>query len=183
MPALSQQVAIEFCNLCEWAYEAWLNHRELFDRNDRADELKKSRASDCLHRLSVISQEYTLLQIAKLHDRAVIAGNVTLSIDYVLTYGGWSPQILEKLQRLADELVKFESQLRGARNKVLSHNDLASIVSNATLGEFKDGDDVGYFRALQEFVNLVHAEVVGGPRPFSDLAKNDVVAFLAMVKS
>ena len=83
MPALSHQVVIEFCKLCDWAYQVWLNHRELFDDNPRSAELQKSMAADAFLRLSKISHEYTLLQIAKLHDRAVIAGEVTLGIEYV----------------------------------------------------------------------------------------------------
>jgi hypothetical protein len=90
MQALSASVIVEFCKLCGWAYEAWLNHRELFDQNPRAAELQNSWAGDALARLSVISQEYALLQVVKLHDRAVVSGNVTLGIDYIVTYGGWT---------------------------------------------------------------------------------------------
>jgi hypothetical protein len=74
MTALSPHVAIEFCKLCDWAYQVWLNHRELFAENPRGAELQQSMAADALLRLSKISHEYTLLQIAKLHDRAVVAG-------------------------------------------------------------------------------------------------------------
>jgi hypothetical protein len=50
------------------------------------------------------------------------------------------------------------------------------------LGKFTDGEDEKYFRALQEFVNVVHDQVAGGPWPFDNLVKNDVVAFLATIK-
>jgi hypothetical protein len=56
------------------------------------------------------------------------------------------------------------------------------VVSGATLGSFKQGDDEQYFVALQEFVNIVHEEVLGGPWPFNELVKNDVTAFLAILK-
>lgn len=182
MPALSASVVVEFCKLCGWTYEAWLNHRELFDQNPRAAQLQKSLAGDALARLSVISQEYALLQIVKLHDRAVVSGNVTLGIDYVLTYGGWSNSVRSHLEALATELNNFASQLRDARNKSLSHNDLATIVAGATLGTFANGADEKYFKVLQEFVNTVHDQVVGGPWPFNDLVKNDVAAFLVTIK-
>jgi hypothetical protein len=181
MPALSPFVIIEFCKLCGWAYESWLNHRELFDDNPRALELQKSVAGDALDRLSVISQEYSLLQIAKLHDRAVVSGKITLSLEYVMTYGAWSPTVRKKLEALEANLSAFASQLRDVRNKSLSHNDLASIVAGATLGTFAKGEDEAYFRALQEFANIVHDQV-GGPWPFNDLVKNDIAAFLAVLK-
>jgi hypothetical protein len=83
---------------------------------------------------------------------------------------------------LAKELGDFAKQLLSARNKILSHNDLATIVAGARLGEFANGADEEYFKALQEFVNTVHDEVIGGPWPFNDLVKNDVEAFLATIK-
>ena len=182
MHALSASVVLEFCKICSWAYEVWLNHRELFDHNPRATELQKSRAGDELARLSVISQEYALLQIVKLHDRAVMNDNVTLGIDYIVTYGGWSDSIRAHLGGLANEMKALVSKLRGARNKSLSHNDLATIVAGATLGAFAQGADDRYFEVLQEFVNTVHEQVIGGPWPFDDIVKNDVAAFLATVK-
>ena len=182
MHALSASVVLEFCKICSWAYEVWLNHRELFDHNPRAAELQKSRAGDELARLSVISQEYALLQIVKLHDRAEMNGKFTLGIDYIVTYGGWSDSIRVNLDGLANELKELASQLRGARNKYLSHNDLATILEGATLGAFAQGADDRYFETLQEFVNTVHEQVIGGPWPFSDLVKNDVAEFLATFK-
>jgi AbiU2 len=182
MAALSQSVALEFCKLCGWAYEAWLNHRELFDLNPRTAELQKSFAGDELARLSVISQEYSLLQIAKLHDPAVVSRKVTLGIDYVVTYGAWSPGTRTQLESLRTKLNEFGAQLRDVRNKSLSHNDLAQIVAGATLGEFQSGEDELYFQSLQEFVDIVHGEVLGGPWPFNDLVKNDVAAFMAVLR-
>ena len=182
MAPLSPSVALEFCKLSGWAYEAWLNHRELFDLNPRAAELQKSFAGDELARLSVISQEYSLLQIAKLHDPAVVSGKITLGIDYVVTYGAWSPGIRTQLESLRTKLNAFGDQLRDVRNKSLSHNDLGQIVAGATLGAFQAGDDELYFQSLQELVDIVHREAVNGPWPFSDLVKNDVAAFLALLR-
>jgi hypothetical protein len=182
MLAVSAPVVIEFCKLCNWAYVTWLNHRELFDRNPRAADLQHSLAADTLGRLSVISHEYALLQIIKLHDRAIVAGNVTLSIEYMIRYGGWRDPILTELREVATKLDQFASELRSTRNKVLSHNDLATIIAGANLGSFSDGNDEDYFRLLQTFVDIVHSQVVGGPYPFDDLTRNDVAAFLATLK-
>lgn len=182
MAPLSPSVALEFCKLCGWAYESWLNHRELIDLNPRAAELQKSFAGDELARLSIISQEYSLLQIAKLHDPAVLSGKITLGIDYVVTYGAWSQATRTQLEDLRAKLNKFGAQLRDVRNKSLSHNDLAQIVAGATLGAFQPGDDELYFQTLQNFVDIVHSEVVGGPWPFNDLVKNDVAAFMGLLR-
>jgi hypothetical protein len=183
MSALSRQVVEEFYKLCNWAYEAWLNHRELFDCNPQEVELQKSVANDALNRLSIISQEYSLHQIAKLHDSAIVSGNVTLGIDYIVKYGGWQQPVLTKLEELQKDLNKFADKLRSARNKILSHNDLVTILNGAVLGAFPNGEDERYFETLQEFVNVVYSEVIGGPAPFNDLVKNDVAGLLAIIKT
>lgn len=183
MTAHSTQVTQEFCKLCDWAYQVWLNHREMFDDNPRAEELQRSMGADALARLRTISHEYTLLQIAKLHDRVVVAGQVTLGIEYMVKYGAWGTETATKLGLLDKKLNGFAEGLRTVRNKALSHNDLAAVLSGATLGEFERDEDIQYFATLQQFVDIVHEEVIGGPWPFDDLVKNDVAAFLAMVKS
>ncbi len=183
MQALSASVIVAFCTLCSRAHELWLNHLELFDNNPRLTELMNSAAKAELVRLSIMSQEYSLLQIVKLHDKAVINVNVTLGIDFVLKYGGWSDSVRLRLEELKKQLDDFtDKELRGARNKILSHYDLATIVSDATLGTFADGDDEKYFKALQEFVNIVHDQVVRGPYPFNKLVKNDIAYFLRTIK-
>ena len=182
MPALSASVVLEFCNLCQWTYEVWLNHLELFDNNPHFTGPQNSYPKKELGRLFSISQEYGLLQIVKLHDKAVMNGNVTLGIDYVPRYGGWSDSVRARLEALEKELNGFADLLRGARNKILSHHDLATILAGAPLGEFAKGDDAKYFKALQEFVNTVHNEVIGGDLPFCNLVKNDVAAFLVRIK-
>jgi len=182
MHALSASVVVEFCNLCDRAHELWLNHLELFDNNPRLTELMNSFARDELARLSIISQEHSLLQVIKLHDKAVMNGNITLGIDYVLKYGGWSDSVRGRLEALEKELDGFASQLRGVRNKILSHYDLATILASAPLGAFAKGEDEKYFKDLQEFVNTAYDEVIGGPFPFNNLVKSDVAAFLARIK-
>lgn len=182
MQVLSVSDVEEFCKLCDWAHEVWLNHLELFDNNKRESELMNSFAAEELERLCIISQEYSLLQIAKLHDRAIMNGSFTLGINYVLRHGGWSDSIRYRLEELAKKLNDFAFKLRNVRNKLLSHNDRATFRAAATLGEFAEGDDLKYFRNLQEFVNIVHDEVVGGIYPFNTQAINDVAAFLATIK-
>jgi hypothetical protein len=180
--ALPADVVVEFCALCNRAHELWLNHLELFDNNPRSEEIVKSLAKDEWMRLSIISQEYSLLQLIKLHDKAVMNGKCTLGIDYVLTYGGWSDPVREQLESLEEAMTGFAGNLRGLRNKILSHYDLATILANAPLGEFANGDDSKYFKDLQAFVDIVHDQVVGGPYPFCHNVKGDIAYFLRTIK-
>ena len=181
MHALSASVVRNFCELCNKAHEYWLNHLALFDNNPRNTEFMESIARNEWVRLSIISQEYSLLQIFKLHDPAGTSRKITLGIDYMLKNGGWPDSVRHSLVALKEELDNFANQLREARNKILSHNDLATIGAGATLGSFADGACENYFESLQDFVNIVHDQVVGGPYPFDNLVINDVAFFLRTI--
>ena len=180
--SLSASDVVNFCALCDKAHEYWLNHLELFDNNPRADELMQSIARPEWVRLRTISHEYSLLQLVKLHDKAAMNGNNNLGIRYVLAYVGWSGSVRSSLEKLKENLDRFADQLLDARNKILSHNDLTTISEDAALGAFADGEDEKYFKALQELVDLVHGEVIGGPYPFSSSVKNDIAFFLRTIK-
>ena len=183
MTAHSPIVVTEFYQLCNWAYEAWRTHRVLFDESSRTALLQSSPASDALHRLSKITQEYVLHQISKLHDPAVQRGQANLGIEYMVNFGGWDQSTQVRLSALQIRLEQLALKLRAVRNKRLSHNDLATILNSVTLGTFPKEMDFDYFQVLQEFVDIVHAEVIGYPRAFDDLVDNDAVALLHAIKS
>ncbi len=134
-----------------------------------------------LARLSIVAHEYCLLQIAKLHDPAIQGGKSNLTLRYIIEYGGWDQGTVEKLKMLCVELEAFAQEIRDARNQILSHNDLIAIIAGTPLGAFEQDKDVRYFDCLQEFVDLVHDETIGGPYPFNDLAKDDAVVLAGML--
>ncbi len=177
---LSQQIVLEFCKICAWAHKVWLFHREFFDDNPRREELQRSKGAEALMLLNTISHEYSLLQITKLHDNSFVAGKHTLGIDFVMLHGAWAEPLHSQLVSLSKEMEEFAANLRLARNKILSHNDLSTVLSTEALGSFQHDYDKKYFGALQQFVDLVHMSVIGGPYPFDDLVINDVKALLSI---
>ena len=165
MNAHSPIVVKEFCHLCNRAYKDWRIHRILFDDNPRAKELEALVAG--LVHFSILSQESILLQIAKLHDPVIVQGHITLGIEYMVRYGGWEEGTKTKLQALQLQLNELDKKIRPARNKILSHNDLESILNGGIVGDFPKGMDDEYFKTLQEFINVIHISVEGRPMPFS----------------
>lgn len=158
-----------------------MTHKFLFDQNERkADNIQKAVAFT--NRLSVITQEYSLQQIAKLHDPAVQRGNQNVSIDFVVKFGQWGDREAG-IKAIELRLLKLWGYLGAARHKLLAHNDLEALRANNALGGFPEGEDEHYFEALQELANQVHDKWGdGGPYPFDDLAKNDVMEFLAVLE-
>ncbi len=180
-PVMNRDIALLFCRVCGWAYEAWVTHKCLIDQNDKqADTLEK--AIEFFNRLSPITQEYCLQQIAKLHDPAKQYDNLNVSIDFVVRYGEWEDKKAE-IKAIEARLLKLWKHLKPARNKLLAHNDLKALLANEALGRFPEGEDDLYFAALQELVNEVHDRWGdGGPYPFDDLAKADVCEFLHVLE-
>jgi hypothetical protein len=174
MSALSGQIINEFWQICNAAYECWLGHRELFDDNADLEQLGRSPCAAFLAHLSIVTQRDTLHQIAKLHDPAKQFGQNNLSIGFIIDNGLWDRETRMRLGMLRTKLDEFAAVLRPARNKMMAHNDLKTILIRPTLGGFPDGADIEYFKDLQELVNLV----AGGPRPFNDLVRKDARAFV-----
>lgn len=183
MSALHPTIAKRFCELCNDAYEAWQTRRSLFDDNPGiAALLKSSHVGPFLRDLADTTAKFSLLLLLRLHDNATVAGKVTLTFDYVLTYGGWSKSVRKRLEAIHKKLVQFAAPLKEVRNQILAHNDLAALIANEPIGAFKKDADILYFKSLQEFVDILYDAAVGGPFPFRRVVKNDVTAFLASIK-
>jgi hypothetical protein len=180
MDPICNDVAIKFCSLCNWVYETWVTHKLLFDKN-KTPERNIEKAVYFTSRLSTITQEYSLQQIAKLHDPAKQGNSLNLTIDYMVQFGEWGERT-DEINRIHHKLLKLWERLKPARNKALAHNDLETLMADAALGAFPEGADEEYFAALQDLVNEVHEKWVGGPYPFNDLAQADVQEFLALLE-
>lgn len=181
MTALSNRVVSEFCSLCDAAYESWRIHKLLFDDNSHLDAMRRDKCRGFLDRISKITQEYALLQLVKLHDPAVQYNNISLTLEYIVAYGGWDDDTLSQLKELQTHLDSLAKKIRPARNKVLSHNDLKSILSNAVLGSFEEGADNEYYKRLQLFVNIVHDKTCGCPYPFDEIVEADIQLLLDQI--
>ena len=177
MNQISKKTALKFCELCNWTYETFVTHNFLFDKN-QTEEFNIRKFPYFFSRLSIITQEYCLLQIGKLHDPAKQRGSENLTIGYIVQFGDWGEK-MGKIKRIEARLQKLGDHLKPARNKILAHSDLSTLLTNATLSQFPRGLADEYIVALQDLVNEVHKKWIGGPYPFNDLAIVDVEEFLA----
>jgi len=181
MSPISADVALEFCKLCDWAYESWITHKTLFDDNKNPwKNIDKQRLRQFTTRLSGITQEYCLLQISKLHDRTEMGGSTNLTIDYIVLNGDWGHE-MQRIKGLQNKLNEFWYHLKIARHKAIAHNDLKTLMSGLVFGTFPEGRDNEYFEALHELVDAVANKWLGNSYSFNDLAKNDVEEFLALL--
>ncbi len=173
-----EEVAAKFCELCDWLLQAWQFQKFMFDENPQIDILQVPRHEHFFHRLHVISQEYWLHQLAKLHDPAVQQKGQNLTINYMIEYGEFDEGTRSELVALLDKMNILSKPIKVARNKCLSHNDLSVLLSNEVLGTFSPGDDETYFACLIQFADIVSHKIIGEPFVYDDLVSNDVESFM-----
>jgi hypothetical protein len=178
MSAHSKEVIERFCQLCDWLLQTWQMRKYLFDENPDVAALKNPRHDAFFYRLQEVLQEHWLHQLAKLHDPPVQSGHINLSLDYIIEYGHWDGETKSTLINLKSQLALLAKPLRDARNKVLSHNDLATLLDGSALGEFDVGADERYFETLRDFASVVRQAALSEPFVYDDMVRNDVAAFM-----
>ena len=163
-PALSETVIKNFCELCSTAYVSWYIRKCLFHEQNNPDfkYLQHHFFETFFRRLCNITQEHWILQIAKLHDPAIQGKRINLTIKYVTDYGNWDTATATTLKELKEKMESLLFKPTGpARNKLIAHNDLISILADEPLGKFEVGEDDQYFEHLQKFAEIVHHKVCG----------------------
>lgn len=175
----SQEVVRQFEQQCIWAHQSWQTRKYLFDNNSRLSVFQQSHYGHFFFRLSVILQEYWMQQVAKLHDPAGRPGQHNLSVDYMIGCGDWDDGTKARLIELRDKMLPFAANMKTPRNKLLAHNDVATILSAAELGAFDEDADVEYFKSLKELVEIVVSAVLGEHFDYDTAVSTDVDLFVA----
>lgn len=184
MKAITPFVAERFCLLCHHAYTAWQTWHALEPHDP--EQIKPPNLSvagaRALRRLYRAIRDQAILQVVRLHDDATVSGKVTLTIDYVVQYGGWEEsvgEVLREKQRKLNEFVfghetsKRNDRLKLVRNQTLAHNDLAAVLVDAPVFLFRTGEDKAYFQVLEELTSVVNQEVCNAAYRFTDEAERD----------
>ncbi|MFO0390738.1 MAG: hypothetical protein ACK548_02670 [Planctomycetota bacterium] len=190
---LSPRLLREFCTFCNWAFYCYQFHTAIFDKAHEK-QLAGAAAGAGLGRMSLMCQTAALLELAKLHDPAASGRDVTLGIDFVVRFGGWTAKTRAQLDAIAKELNEFYEArnpgggrttmgVRVARNRVICHNDLEALALGGNWGGFSDADGARYFDKLQELVNVIWREVEGHDFPFDTLGAHEGAAVLRAVLS
>lgn len=178
--SLSQALLDRFYEQCNWTHEVWTLRRALFDGNRRKRTLERGPHTYFLNYLQTILTEYVMLQVAKLHDPAVVSGRVSLTLDYIVEYGGWDSATRGRLVRSKRTLDKLGSVMKLPRNKLIVHNDLSTVMQDASLGTFSAGADTNYFKFLQRFMTCAYVGATGSPcADFSKFTKGDALSVIS----
>jgi len=120
--------------------------------------------------------DFLFLSVARLHDPASSSGQSNVSANYIVEQIE-DGETKGKLTKLLADMALFVQKHKQARNKLLAHNDAASILDSAgNIGGFESGDDEVYMMNLRCFATIISEHYFNEPFLYADLAANDVDA-------
>jgi hypothetical protein len=175
------QIVRKFCNSYFWMLVLRRYFKELFERNERVPLQTMKRAAHFFNDLSNLIVDHFLLQAAKIMDRAKSFGRDNLSVYYLTERISWPKDIEKVLKGHVEQMEKFNELIREARNRILSHNDLETILEGKTLGQFPVGMDKDFMETLGKFAKLVHRTCVGSPYNPTETFAGDAIDFMKIM--
>lgn len=164
IPPPTQEEARIFCDVCQYVYDGWVTHKNIFDdlssllQNEKgipARDFLKTPIGSCFHTISNNLGDNIIMEIAKLHDPARIGNNENLTIDLFIKHVEWSDVEKPRIECLEEQLSKFYGHIKEARNKILAHRAREVFRNQITLGGFAEGADEDYFQSLGELCTMI----------------------------
>jgi hypothetical protein len=160
-----------FCDECIWAWAVNDQYKRLFENGEIRHKLFQETASTFFTDILRIYKAYLFQQICKLTDPATTAGQANLTTNYLVENIHWPNDKKAKLESISEKLNDFRRLIIKARNKILSHNDLNTIINGTTLGAFPEGKEIDFWADLQEFVNIVYGHYFGSIYPIESITE------------
>lgn len=175
-------VVRKFCNSYFWMRILRRYFKEIFEKQRIAPLPIMKTAAHFFNDLSNLMVDHFLLQAAKIMDRAQTFGRDNLSVYYILERITWSSEVKQKLSECVSQMELFNEHIRDARNRILSHNDLETILQGEVLGKFPEGMDTDFLSSLGEFAELAHRTCVGIPYNPVETFPGDAIDFMKIIK-
>ncbi len=162
----SGEDAEKFCGQCELVHKCWSMNLAMFEFLTSRGELVNdpdfldSPVARFLEHHMKVSSAYTLLQIAKLHDRPVMGRQDNpmnnLAIRFFTGQDIWLPEELDQLNQITNPLEHFyQEHIKPARDKILAHNDLETFRKDTLLGAFPERQGEKYLSGLAKLSSMI----------------------------
>jgi putative transcriptional regulator len=153
-----------FASACVYARSVYMHYRAVFEEPSLGENPLKELSPYFFGDLGLMLREYIILQVCKLTDPAVQGhGNENLTVKFLTANADFSndPASAVELQARAEKIEQFRSQLKPARDKIISHLDRKSIFDGKPLGGAETDAWVDFWLDLQVFVKLLWNRYVG----------------------
>lgn len=183
MDEISDEALEEFRKICHWTFEVWETHKTIFENSDFEKAIRETPAAYTMWMFSVISHEYSLLQIAKLHDPVTTGKSRNLSLNYIIEHGNWDSETNKKLCEILGKMNGFYNKIKPARDKVISHADYDSTMNIQIHGKFSAGEDDRYFECLEDFLKTIGMARLNCDFSFLHFSESEARRFMKTFKT
>jgi putative transcriptional regulator len=153
-----------FASACVNARSVYMHYKALFEEPSLGENPLKELSPYFFSDLGLMFRDCIILQVCKLTDPAVEGrGNENLTVAFLTANTDFStdPAGAIELRARAERIEQFRSQLKPARDKIISHLDRKSIFNRKPLGGAETDAWVDFWLDLQVFVNLLWKRYVG----------------------
>jgi len=159
--ATKEQIKL-FCDRVFWLNQLHYIYTELFE-NKNALSIMEKIAHRFFYDINNILVDYFLLEVAKLTDPAYSQQGKceNFTTNNLLETIDWPQDCLKELESLNKDVMSFRKYIKHPRNKIFTHLDKKTLVSNSKLGEFPEGKEKECLQALEKMCNIMHEAVFG----------------------
>lgn len=162
---ITQAHILAFIQQCEWLYILHSHYRELYGAGQLRLNLLEYSAHSFFVDIQRVLHAQIVQQVCCLTDRPEMGlkgKNKNLTVEFILKNIELPEDQCKALQMSAKQLKKFRKQVLPARNKMISHFDRDTAITDISLGTFKRGQLEEFETNLQKFVNIIHGYYIGG---------------------
>ena len=134
----------------------------LFDSGCETKDILIKSASLFFHDINDMMQEYIILLVCRLTDPPETSGKSNLTIPHMNELLRETNCLSPEIEALSNSIMAYRKLLEPVRNKIVSHNDHKTHISESALGghteeemmQFFDNDLQGYFDAVGNAVGV-----------------------------
>ena len=178
-----RQLFLAFRSQCIQLRTCYNTYTALYESGETVKIIMNSSAPVFFQDLNGILIEYIMLQVCKITDPAKTGGKPNLTCLAVNAS-------LEKTGLMTDEItshsrgiMEYRKLVKDARNKLISHADLNTVLSGLTLGEHSKEDVEKFFECLQGYTDAVGNTIGVGPLDFRVTAgSGDVLDLIKILR-
>lgn len=153
-----------FAGTCVYARALYMHYKAIFEDTPPGENPLKKLSPYFFGDLGWMFREYIILQVCKLTDPSVDGrGNENLTVKFFTANADFStdPAGAGELLARTQKIERFRSQLKLARDKLISHLDRKSILNGPSLGGASTDAWADFWLDLQVFVKLLWKRYLG----------------------
>ena len=177
-----------FANSCVYARSLYMHYKAIYEETPlRKNPLRKS-SPYFFGDLGWMFREYIILQVCKLTDPPEDGrGNENLTVKLLTANADFSTDLAGavELRARAEKIEQFRSQLKPARDEIISHADRKSILVGRPLGAARPDAWRDFWLDLQVFVKLLWKRYLGDDSMYicGIAGPSDAVAMIEALRS